>query len=72
MVNILLSTYNGEEFIKEQLDSIRSQTYREYHVYIRDDGSTDDTVKVIIGYIDGLPEEEKHQFTFHMGFLGIL
>ena len=45
MVHILLSTYNGEKYICEQLESIFSQTYREFKLYIRDDGSTDSTVK---------------------------
>lgn len=67
MVNVLLSTYNGEKYIKEQLDSIRMQSYRQYHVYIRDDGSTDNTISIILEYIDNLPPEEKMQFSFRMG-----
>ena len=46
MVNVLVSTYNGEKYIIEQLDSIVAQTYQDFHVYIRDDGSSDNTVKV--------------------------
>lgn len=52
MVNVLLSTYNGEKYILEQLDSIEQQTYREFHVFIRDDGSTDRTVPLIQEYIE--------------------
>ena len=51
MVNILVSTYNGEKYITEQLDSIFAQSYQDFHVYIRDDGSQDRTVKVISDYI---------------------
>lgn len=51
MLNVLISTYNGARFIKEQLDSIFQQTYQDFHVYIRDDGSGDDTVAVVSGYI---------------------
>lgn len=47
MVNILLSTYNGEDYIKQQLDSIIEQTYTDYKLYIRDDGSSDNTVRII-------------------------
>lgn len=50
MVNILISTYNGEKYIKEQLDSIFAQTYQDFHIYIRDDGSTDGTVDEIVQY----------------------
>lgn len=46
-VAILMSTYNGERYIKEQLNSIVNQTYKNWHLYIRDDGSTDDTVKIL-------------------------
>lgn len=46
-VNVILSTYNGEKYISEQLESILLQTSVETFVTIRDDGSTDNTVKCI-------------------------
>lgn len=46
-----MSTYNGEKYIKEQLDSIRAQDYPELSLLIRDDGSTDTTVEVVQDYI---------------------
>ncbi len=46
-VNILLSTYNGEQFIRAQLDSLFAQTYSNILVHIRDDGSVDSTVDLI-------------------------
>ena len=49
-VAVLLSTYNGEKYLKEQLDSLINQTYSNIDIYIRDDGSTDNTVKVIEEY----------------------
>lgn len=51
LVNILLSTYNGEKYIEEQLDSILNQSYPNIKIYIRDDGSTDRTVEIIKNYI---------------------
>lgn len=39
MIAILLSTYNGEKFVGEQIESIISQTNKDWHLYIRDDGS---------------------------------
>ena len=56
MVHILLSTYNGEKYIKEQLESIFSQTYGDIRLYIRDDGSTDGTVEKIKQYLNAYPE----------------
>lgn len=49
-VAILMSTYNGEEYILDQLDSLSLQTYRDFTLYVRDDGSTDNTVELIKSY----------------------
>lgn len=49
-VAIVMSTYNGAKYIKEQIDSILNQTYKNIELVIRDDGSSDDTVKIIESY----------------------
>lgn len=49
-VQVLLSTYNGEKYIKEQLDSILAQKGVEVSILIRDDGSTDSTISIIDNY----------------------
>ena len=46
-VNILLSTYNGEKFVLEQLNSIYEQTYPFIKIYVRDDGSSDSTLNLL-------------------------
>ncbi|MDB5137171.1 MAG: glycosyl transferase family 2 [Mucilaginibacter sp.] len=46
-----MATYNGEKFISEQLDSLRTQTYVNWQLVIRDDGSKDNTVPIIREYI---------------------
>ncbi len=46
-INILLASFNGEEFIAAQLDSILKQTYANWQLYIRDDGSSDNTIGII-------------------------
>ena len=43
---ILMSTYNGEKYLAEQLQSIENQTYTNWRMIISDDGSTDDTLKI--------------------------
>lgn len=50
-VNIILAVYNGQEHLIKQLESISGQTYENIDVYIRDDGSTDNTVQVVQNYI---------------------
>lgn len=49
-VNIILSTYNGEKYLDEQLQSLLTQTYKNIDIYIRDDGSGDRTVDIIKKY----------------------
>lgn len=49
-VAILMSTYNGEKYIKEQLESLLAQTYQKIEIYIRDDGSKDNTVNIVKQY----------------------
>lgn len=49
-VAVIMSTYNGEDFIREQLDSILAQTYRNIEIVVRDDGSKDKTVEIIKEY----------------------
>lgn len=49
-VNIVLSTYNGAQFLSEQIESIQNQTFSDWHLLIRDDGSTDTTPQIIESY----------------------
>ncbi|MCD7746007.1 MAG: glycosyltransferase family 2 protein [Lachnospiraceae bacterium] len=49
-VAVLLSSYNGERFIREQIESICAQTYPNLTLYVRDDGSTDGTVEILEEY----------------------
>jgi glycosyltransferase involved in cell wall biosynthesis len=50
MIDILLASYNGEKYITEQIESILNQTYKDWFLYIKDDCSTDNTVKIINAY----------------------
>jgi glycosyltransferase involved in cell wall biosynthesis len=49
-IAILLATYNGCHFIREQLDSIFSQTNECWHLYVHDDGSKDGTLEILSEY----------------------
>ena len=44
---ICLATMNGERFIEDQLESILDQTFKDFDIYISDDGSTDKTLEII-------------------------
>ncbi|REE90513.1 glycosyltransferase involved in cell wall biosynthesis [Paenibacillus taihuensis] len=54
---ILISTYNGESYIAEQLESILSQTYSNLSIIIRDDGSTDNTMSILKSYHSRYPSK---------------
>ncbi|NQG19558.1 glycosyltransferase family 2 protein [Streptococcus suis] len=49
-VNILMSTYNGQEFLAEQIRSIQAQTFTDWVLLIRDDGSRDRTREIIADF----------------------
>lgn len=49
-IDILLATYNGEKYLREQLDSILNQTYQNIQLIISDDCSKDDTRKILKEY----------------------
>ncbi len=51
-VAVLMPVYNGEAFIAEAIDSILAQTFTDFNFYIINDGSTDDTVKIVESYKD--------------------
>ena len=47
---ILLATYNSARYLAELLDSLVNQTYRDFTLYVRDDGSTDSTLQILESY----------------------
>jgi glycosyltransferase involved in cell wall biosynthesis len=57
MIDILLATYNGEKYLNQQIDSIITQTYKDWQLLIRDDFSTDNTVNIIKNYTCKYPDK---------------
>ncbi len=51
-VIILLATFNGEMYLRDQLDSIIAQSHQDWHLLISDDASTDNSLKIIAEYIN--------------------
>ena len=69
IVAILLSTYNGERYIAEFLDSLIEQSYSEFKLIIRDDGSSDKTLEIIQNY-QGLLNIECYESDKNLGAAG--
>lgn len=57
MIYILLVTYNGEKYFIEQIESLLSQSYQNCKIWIHDDGSKDNTGKIIKDYANKYPEK---------------
>lgn len=52
LISVVVTSYNYEKFIKETLNSILKQSYKNYEVVIVDDGSKDNSIEVIKQYTD--------------------
>lgn len=51
-IDILLATYNGQQYLREQLDSILSQSYSNFRLLISDDLSVDNTREILAEYVE--------------------
>ena len=51
-IDVLMTTYNGEKYLKEQIESILNQTYKNINLIISDDCSTDNTRDILKEYQD--------------------
>ena len=58
-VSVVMATYNGADYIEEQLDTIREQTRPADELLVCDDGSTDNTVGIVKAYIQAHALEGK-------------
>lgn len=63
MISVCMATYNGERFIKEQIDSILPQLSQDDELIVSDDGSTDRTLEIIASYKDERIKVFHHQKT---------
>lgn len=55
LVSIILPTYNGEKYVRDTIQSLVSQTYKNIELVISDDGSTDSTADIIQEYAEKYP-----------------
>ena len=69
-ISILLASYNGERYIEQQLLSLIGQTYKEWQLYVRDDGSKDETVTIVRRYEK--MDNRIHLVTDEQGSLGCI
>lgn len=60
-VSVVLATYNGEKYLKEQIDSLLNQKGVKVNILVRDDGSTDNTTGILDNY------QKKGMLTWYTG-----
>lgn len=57
MITILMAVYNGEKYLREQLESFARQDYKEWRLIVHDDGSSDNSVQLIKDFASSVPNE---------------
>lgn len=56
-IDIIMATYNGQAYIKEQIESILENTYQEWQLTVCDDGSLDNTISIVKEYMKQYPDK---------------
>lgn len=62
VIGVLLCTYNGEQYLSQQIDSIIDQSHKNWKIYVSDDGSSDCTLQILENYKKLIGEERLHIF----------
>ena len=57
LISIVIPCYNAERWLSEAIDSCLAQSYQPVEVIVVDDGSTDDSLKIIKSYSDRITWE---------------
>ena len=69
LISIAMCSYNGERFIKEQIDSILDQSYSNFELIITDDCSSDTTIDIIKNYQENDKRIKLYQNDTNLGFV---
>lgn len=68
LISIAIATYNGENFIRQQMDSILSQTISDFEIVVCDDCSTDETINILEKYASKDPRIKIFKNEYNLGF----
>ena len=69
LVRVLLSTYNSAPFIRPLLDSVLAQTYAPLELWVRDDGSKDETPAILAEYAERFPDRVRVDAVANVGMV---
>ena len=68
LISIAMCTYNGERFLREQMDSLIAQDYPNLEIVIVDDGSSDGTMNILHEYAEKYPHIRLYQNKTNLGY----
>jgi glycosyltransferase involved in cell wall biosynthesis len=71
-VSVLMSVYNGEQYLKDAIESILSQTFCDFEFIVIDDGSSDSTPDILAHYQQREPRVLAHRFDHNRGLSAAL
>ncbi|TAF45002.1 MAG: glycosyltransferase [Sphingobacteriales bacterium] len=65
-ISVLMPVYNGEKYLKEAINSILNQSFKDFEFIIINDGSTDSTEEIILSYTDPRIVYVKNEVNLHL------
>lgn len=68
-IHIVLATYNGAAYLRQQLDSILQNDWKDFTIEVCDDGSTDDTIRIVQEYAEKYANIALHQNEKNLGYV---
>ncbi|MFL5774041.1 MAG: glycosyltransferase family 2 protein [Flavisolibacter sp.] len=69
LISVVMTTYNGEKFLEQQLDSVLQQTYPNIELIVIDDRSTDSTYEILSRYAERYPKMKLYENEVNLGFI---
>jgi glycosyltransferase involved in cell wall biosynthesis len=69
LVSIALCTYNGEKYLREQVDTLVNQSYPNLEIVVVDDSSTDSTCEIVRSYQQNFPFVKLYQNEDNLGYV---
>ena len=69
-VSVVIPTYNGQEFLKQSIESVLNQTFSNFELIVCDDGSTDQTVHILEEYEHSHKKISVFKFSENVGLAG--
>jgi len=66
-ISVIICIYNGEKFIKDAIESVLAQTFRDFELIIVDDGSNDQSKNLVGPYVHRFPDKVRYIYKDHSG-----